>query len=427
MGLGFAFLLLGLFRYSQTIPKIDERHLVYYLGQRVNLSGVVDELPRGREKTIAYVIRLQSHEGKLLLTADALPSFEYGDRLSFSCVPEELSEFEQYARREGVQASCAFPEYLTRLDGAGGSRLRGTLFAVRRAFDERLERLFPDPYGGLLAGILYGDTSGLSAALKDAFRKTGIAHITALSGYNITIISFVLLSGLIYAGLTRRQALPVAVLLILAFVLATGAEASVVRASIMGFMLMGAKSVGRLSKPRNALSLAGAVMLTVNPRLLRFDLGFLLSFLATIALFWCADDFAKRTLIRKLPKLWNIREAAGASCAALAFTTPLLLYVTGMLGPFSLLVNILVVPAVPATMALGALGVGLDFLWHPFGLGLAFLARAPLAYIISIAEWFARFGAFHIKLTFGGALLLFIGIVYIIYVWKRTKPSAQMV
>src|SRR3989338_9633024 len=193
VGLGFAFLLLGLFRYSQTIPKIDERHLVYYLGQRVNLSGVVDELPRGREKTIAYVIRLQSHEGKLLLTADALPSFEYGDRLSFSCVPEELSEFEQYARREGVQASCAFPEYLTRLDGAGGSRLRGTLFAVRRAFDERLERLFPDPYGGLLAGILYGDTSGLSAALQDAFRKTGIAHITALSGYNITIISFVLL------------------------------------------------------------------------------------------------------------------------------------------------------------------------------------------------------------------------------------------
>ncbi|OGL66112.1 hypothetical protein A3B21_04165 [Candidatus Uhrbacteria bacterium RIFCSPLOWO2_01_FULL_47_24] len=442
-----ALFFLGLFRYSQIIsPSVIE------VGQRKTFQGVVDALPRVREKTVAYVVRLSSHpttspglrppsplgrgegEGKILLTAEKFPQYQFGDELLFICVPEALSEYEQYAKRDGVSAACAFPEHvstLTRPTASLSLRERGgvraTLYVVREKFESHLKQLFPNPYGGLLAGILYGDTSGISSALKVAFRETGIAHITALSGYNITIISIVLLSALIYVGLTRKQALPATILLILAFVLMTGAEASVVRAAIMGFLAMGAKGIGRLSKPRNAMALAGAVMLAVNPRLLKFDLGFLLSFLATIALIWFADDIAKRTLVRKLPKVWKIREAGAASCAAIIFTTPVILYMTGILGPFALLVNILVVPTVPAAMALGATAVALDMLWHPLGLGLSFIARAPLQYIAAVAEFFARFGAFHLQISFLAAFILFCGIVGGVYVWKQTGKTTRTV
>lgn len=418
----FAF---GLFRYSQTIPLVDEYHLVHYVGHEVSVRGSVDSFPRKREKTTAYVVKLATPEGKLLLTAPSYPSYNFGDELFIKCTPQSLSQYEKWAVREGVNASCVFPKHVSVASTPPklSFDIKAKLFEVREKFDTRLRSLFPDPYGGLLAGILYGDTSGISRSLREAFRTVGLAHITALSGYNITMISWVLVGGLIGVGLTRKQALPVTLLLIIAFVLATGAEASVVRAAIMGTLTALARSVGRARHPRNALALAGVVMLAVNPRLLRFDLGFLLSFMATIALVYFADDIERRTLVRKLPKIWEIRKAGAASVSALIFTTPLLLYHTGILGPFALLVNLLVVPVVPAIMALGALAVAADFLWHPLGLAVSFLARVPLQYIVKVVEYFSRFGALHIQLSFISAAVLFCFIAWKMRQWKNADHS----
>ncbi|MBI2552359.1 ComEC/Rec2 family competence protein [Candidatus Uhrbacteria bacterium] len=439
LALGIFFL--GVFRFAQVIPVINARHIAYYVGQEISVRGLVDSPPRKREKNTAYILQLSAPSGKLLLNAPTYPEYRFGDELFIKCAPQPLSFYERWAVREGVHVSCAFPEHVSVMRSAafnvppsGGlapallkemSGVRGVLYQIREIFHSRLQSLFPDPYGGLLAGILYGDTSGLTRELKEAFRATGLAHITALSGYNITIISWVLVGGLVYVGLTRKQALPVTLLLILVFVLATGAESSVVRAAIMGSLVSLAQGVGRARHPRNALALAGVIMLAVNPRLLRFDLGFLLSFVATIALIYFADDIARRTLVRKLPEVWEIRKAGAASVAALLFTTPLLLYHTGILGPFSLFANILVVPMVPAVMALGFLSVVADFLWRPFGLGIALVARVPLQYIVRIAEWLAQFGVFQIRLSFLSAVVLFCAIVWTMRQWKRQENPQQ--
>lgn len=428
--LGLALFILGAFRYNQTITEASAYHIAQRIGEEVTVRGLVDGLPRRREKTAAYVVKLEcpvkgAECGKLLLTTPLLPEYKYGDALSITCKAQPLGEYERWAIREGVGVSCAFPEHVAVVSEGKGLRVKAVLFKVRALFHEKLTRLFPDPHGGLLAGILYGDTGSMSRALKETFRTTGLAHITALSGYNISIISVVLLSALVYVGLTRRQALPLAVIMILGFVVATGAEASVVRAAIMGLLAAGAKGIGRLLRPRNALALAGAAMLAVNPRLLRFDLGFLLSFAATVALVWFASDIEARTLVRKLPKLFEIRGTAAASVSALLFTTPILLYYTGIFGPFSLIANVLVVPIVPAAMTLGFFAVAADFLWHPLGIGLSFIARVTLEYIVRIAEWLARFGALHIRISFLTALTLFCVVVWCMWLWKK-RGSTQI-
>lgn len=423
--LGVGIIFLGFFRYSQTIQLPDARHIINSIGGEVSIVGVVDGLPRVREKTITYVVKLSAPKGKILITVPAYPVYRFGDKLFMKCTPEPLSQYERWAVREGVSASCAFPQHVGLLAHGQGSTAKAVLFRAREKFDTHLRALFPDPFGGLLAGILYGDTSGMSPALKDTFRTTGLAHITALSGYNITIISWVLISFIIGVGLTRKQAIPVTLALILAFVIATGAEASVVRAAIMGSLTAAAKGIGRLSHPRNALALAGVAMLAVNPRLLRFDLGFLLSFAATVALLYLADDIERRTLVRKLPEIWAIRKAGAASLSALLFTTPILLYHTGILGPLSLFANILVVPIIPAAMALGFLAVAADFLWHPLGIGLSFIARTPLEYVVSVAEWLARFGAFHIRISFLTALVLFCALAWYMRRWQQ-RGSTQI-
>lgn len=426
VGLCLAFVFLGLFRYAQITPVIDGQHILSFVNQEVAVRGVVNGLPRKREKTTAYVVRLTTLNGKLLLTVPPLPTYRFDEELFIKCTPQPLSQYEKWAVREGVSASCVFPEHVARMGSltlpsplGRGVGVRAMLYHARDSFDARLRKLFPDPYGGLLAGILYGDTSGISRELREAFRITGLAHLTALSGYNISIISWVLTGGLIWVGLTRKQALPVTLLLIFAFVLATGAEASVVRAAIMGSLVSLAQGIGRARHPRNALALAGVAMLAVNPRLLRFDLGFLLSFVATVALLYLADDIERRTLVRKLPEIWEIRKAAAASVTAITFTTPLLLYHTGILGPFALLVNVLTVPVVPAVMALGSLTVLADLLWHPLGIGLSFLTRVPLVYMVGVAEWFAKFGAFHVRLSFFAAAILFGVMAWAMWQWKK--------
>ena len=439
----FALVILGFFRYTQVLPTINEHNILYYAGQEVTIRGIVVALPRVREKTTAYVIKLKDIQkqssnirtalgGKFLISTEHLPAYQYNDLLTIACVPEPLGEYEQYVRRDGIVAACAFPSQIVVVpslrDGTPSlsDGIRGVLYKIRESFHFRLQALFPDPYGGLLSGLLYGDTNGFSKELKDNFRIAGISHITALSGYNVTIIAQMLIYLLVSLWLTRKQALPIALLLIFGFVILTGAEASVVRAAIMGFLILGAKGIGRISAVRVALTFAGAIMLALNPYLLRYDLGFQLSFLATIALIWLADDFAERTGIRFLPKIFGIREAGAASAAAILFTAPLLFYTTGMIGPLSLLVNILVVPIVPFVMAIGFLAVAVDFLFHPLGLLISWVTRVPLGYIIGVAEYFARFGAWHLKMNFYVALAIFITIVLWMCWWKRREHMAQL-
>lgn len=442
----FALAFLGFFRYGQSVPVIDEQHIAYYVGREVTVRGVVDSLPRVREKTVVYVIKVSADrraslrsarddvqlEGKLLLTTERLPEYKYGDTLTFTCTPAALNEYEQYARKDGVLASCAFPSQIARVIMSEAKEpgfhstgfftaFRMTLYVIRARVHAQLASLFPDPYGGLLAGILYGDTSSISSSLKDTFRVSGLAHITALSGYNISIMSRVLMSALIFVWLTRKQALPVTLAMITGFVLATGAEASVVRAAIMGSLVALAKGIGRLAKMQNALALAGAIMLAISPRLLRFDLGFALSFLSTIALLAFSDPLARRSLIRYFPKAFGIQEAAASSAAALLITLPLILYVIGKIGPFSLLVNILVVPVVPFAMGVGAAAVAADFIFHPLAVPVAWATRLLLGYIVSVAEYFGRFGALQVRLNAFFAVVLFVCVTGGLWIWMRRK------
>jgi competence protein ComEC len=68
------------------------------------------------------------------------------------------------------------------------------LYAFRRRALETLKILFPEPESALLAGILLGEESAIPTALEDAFKRTGTAHIVAISGFNISIIAGVFLS-----------------------------------------------------------------------------------------------------------------------------------------------------------------------------------------------------------------------------------------
>jgi competence protein ComEC len=151
--------------------------------------------------------------------------------------------------------------------------------------------MFPDPESSLMAGILLGVDTGLTRKLQDAFKNTGTAHIIAISGFNISIIA-----GIFFAFFSRffgeRRGAIIAIVVIALYTFIVGADAAVVRAAIMGSLALFAKQVGRRQFALNTL-MAVAFMMTLWNPLFVWDVGFQLSFFATLGLILYADPFSK--------------------------------------------------------------------------------------------------------------------------------------
>ena len=126
-------------------------------------------------------------------------------------------------------------------------------------------RLWTEPQSTLAAGILYGERNGFDPEIKTNFSRAGITHIVAVSGYNITIIVWILMGVLIFIGLYRQQAFWVCLLLIFLFVVFTGASASAVRAGLMGVLLLFTQYLGRKNDVFRLLVYTATVLTLVNP------------------------------------------------------------------------------------------------------------------------------------------------------------------
>ena len=255
---------------------------------------------------------------------------------------------------------------------------------VRDAFVVNISRVLPEPENAYLAGLLVGARSAIPASLKDAFRKTGTSHLTALSGYNVTIIVQNL--GVI----SRSLWLPLGGIVL--FVLATGAASSLVRAAIMGVLVMLAKKYGHAYSAQNALGATVAVMLFFDPTLLFHDIGFQLSILATLGLIWLSP-YCERPF-RWVPKKYGIRESIAQTLSAQATTLPLVLFYFGTFSIFSPLVNVLVSVTIPITMFFGFLVGTLGFLSRALSFIPAWPAFLLLHYQLAVIQFFAQLHVF---------------------------------
>ncbi len=255
---------------------------------------------------------------------------------------------------------------------------------VRDAFVNNLSYALPEPHAAYLSGLLVGVRSHMPYALKDAFRATGTSHLTALSGYNVTII-------VQYLGLFSRSLwLPLGGIVL--FVLATGAASSLVRAAIMGVLVVLAKKYGHAYSAYNALLAAVVVMLFFDPTLLWNDIGFQLSVAATFGLIWLSPYFAK--ILRWVPTYYHVRESVVQTLAAQVATMPLVLFYFGMPSPFSPVVNILVSLVIPLTMFFGFVVGIVGFFSHALSMLFAWPAFLLLSYQLSVIQFFAKVHVF---------------------------------
>lgn len=295
--------------------------------------------------------------------------------------------------------------------------------ALRAWIGERMGAALPEPYAGFLTGLIFGGSSTLPDGLREAFRATGLSHILSASGSNVALTTFVFFHFAITTPLGRRWGTRVTAGLLLLYVFVAGAGAAIVRAAIMGAVVLLGESVRRRASPHNALLLAAALMLAFDPSLAREDVGFQLSVAATYAMMAWAGPMGERLAF--LPERFGLRESLAGSLAAIAITTPIVLWHFGTVSLIAPVANLLVLPLVPFAIAFGIVALSAS---------IALSALSSLSAIISIPAWALSSIMLHVaswldavphasvSVPHAHALAIF-SVIPLIFLWRRLRSA----
>jgi len=418
----FLFLILGIARYSIAVPA----DTTIYQTEDTVTARVVRE-PDVRIDSVKYVVSIEDgpHVGELVyISAGLYPRYTYANTLAIKCElerPEAFEDFryDMYLASRGVFLTCSRPS-INLVQAQTQSNLFRSLYLFKSKVAEQINQLWPEPYASFMAGLLYGYRGGLGS-LQEQFNITGVTHIVAISGYNITIVSTILLSLFISFRIRRQRAFWIVVAGIALFVFFVGASASVVRAGIMGVLVLLARQMGRISSIGNVLALTAVFMTVWNPYVLLWDAGFQLSFLATMGLVYIAPIIEKP--FKKIPEILGLRESIVATLAVTIVTLPLILFQFGRLSIVSPIVNILILPFIPFIMAVGFVATAVSFFLFPFGQFIGFIVLGGMMYIVSIVRWFASlpFAAVEVSIPLIGVVVAYGILGYI--TWQQRKET----
>ena len=238
---------------------------------------------------------------------------------------------------------------------------------------------------GLLPGLVIGDTSRTPQSLTEAMLRTGMTHLSAVSGSNVAVVLAAGMGLCRVIGVRRRWRPPVVLLLLAGFVILARPEPSVLRAAVMGVIGLLGLSASRRRMGIPALSGAVLVLLCIDPWLSR-SFGFALSTLATLGLLFFARPWGQ-WFARFLPsRLKGLGEAIAIPVAAQAMCGPVVVLLQGSVTLIGVVANLLAAPLVAPATVLGVTVALVALISHPLAVLLGWLAALPT---LGIA-WVAR-------------------------------------
>lgn len=408
-------LILRFFSSNQRVPDYKD-------GQVLSFEATLFQEPKviGRDQSFSANL---PHGGEILIKTYRFPEFHYADTVRISGpvkfyrspsgtirtrLTEQLNgagiklsnQSERMLTKEKVALTMFFPKIeLIKNDKNLLSYSFKSLLAVTSSVRQKLILIFqkslPANLSSLLLGIVFGIRESMPKEFTNSLRVSGVMHVVAASGMNITMTGG-FLSSLLALFLKRQLALFLAIIGICLYAVLAGLEPSIIRASIMGSMVFSAQILGRQALPFYFLLIAGYLMLFISPNLIS-DIGFQLSFVSTLGLL-CLKPLFEGNKTKEIKDKMAVKnrfvviEDLTTTISAQAATLPILIANFGTYSLWSILINGLVLWTIPILMVLGGIGAILGILFEPVGRIFIYLSLPFLLYFEKTVTLFSSWG-----------------------------------
>jgi competence protein ComEC len=383
-------------------PKVFES----LVGTKVTFAGEILDEPTisPTNQKLKVETKYGGKDTKILLSTGFEEKYAYGDQIIFTgilrkpenFITEQGKEFDyvNYLQKDGIRyvVSYAHADITSR---GHGNPIKEALFYIKNKFLEKINFAVASPENLLMGGLILGERAEWESELRQNFIDTGTIHIVALSGYNVTIVAEWFTK--IFHFLPLRFSVGAGILSIFLFIVMAGASSTAIRAGIMATLALVARATGRDYDVARALILAGVLMVIINPLVLAYDVSFELSFLATIAVIFLAPRLEKYFLW--VTKKFGLQGILSVTTAAYIFVFPFILYKMGNFSLVALPANVLVLPFVPLTMAVGFVTGLLGIIWYGLAIPAGFIAYLLLHYELSVVKILSElpFASFNIS------------------------------
>ena len=420
------------------------------------ITGKVVAEPRVQEDRIQIRLEVDSvfvnsrtsaSSGLVLVEAYREADVTYGDRVRATGAldPPGMGDAFSYAAYLGRQGVFTIMRHAA-LEVVGEGKETSPMAALlelKQIIRHQIEAALPEPQAGLLTGILLGDERGIPPELEQAFERVGASHIIAISGFNMVIVSALVLRVFSsVAGQKSSAAAICAVAVVAIYSLFVGASPGILRAALMSSLFIIGNQLRRRTFLPTSLAFATLVLSLHDPNVL-LDIGFQLSFFAVLGLGLFVEPLSLRfeaLLERFLPPRVAkpthsfLNEPLIVSLAAQIATAPLIILYFGRLSLVSLPVNLLIVPVQSAVLVVGFVAVAVYLFIPIIGTLLFWAELVCLSWTIAVVRAFAQFDFAEIVIDLDGRLiqlyyLLLIGFAMIHaarpQIWSRLEAFVR--
>ncbi len=375
IALGVIFLCAGLLRGQMTFVAPGKTDARSYIGQKHELVGVVQGTPFWNDDKLYefYIqdVRLDGQKISGLVKVKTLSSGIFEGQ-----TVRVQGKLGRALGRANAQVWYA--------DVATVNTIPSLPIRIKRTMQQGLERSLSPTAASFASGLLFGGSSQLPDDVRRATQQTGLTHIVAVSGFNLTIIMALVLTFL--RGRLRVKTIVPILALVGFYVLMTGATSSVMRAAVMTALVLIVGTQNRKLSVGVALGATIFAMTAWNPAFLYTDLSWQLSVLALAGVVFLAPIFMPKNPGR-FQLLW---ELFAVSLAAHLVTAPLIAHVFGNFSLVAPLANVVILPFIPVAMFVSFLVAAFSVLALPFSVSIAFAANWFLMFILRTIQVLAR-------------------------------------
>lgn len=348
---------------SQDILEAD----LYGVGQKISFDARIINTPDKRASGATFLIvrPIDEHIIHNVRITIYSGSYRMGEYINVSGILEEPENFSGFDYRGWLakqEIAYVVQNPSIRYLGRRQKSINTILSDIRVNMRTGIENMLPPYPSSLYRAMILGERGAIDKSTQENLQRAGLSHIVAISGMHIAVLFFIIFFIFSSLNIPRAKSGVIAICIIGLYALMIGTPASVTRAASMVSVFFIAERIGRPHNSLRILLLIATIMVALNPLIIRYDVGFQLSFVAVLGII-VSLQYHDRFLFFITERL-GLRSLIGVSLSAQGATLPLVVGHFGFFPVLGIISNVLVVSILPlllilgiVTMVLGVIGV----------------------------------------------------------------------